>query len=237
MYEADGWLAKGPAGMKYIPVMVAEHEIPLIVSAWQMGIRDFDSDKALRAMVKMQTTPAQSVAGGFAGNRDLVPYMTYRYVPSDMGRFSNTLEYSFDDWTVGQFAKSLGKTNEQKMFSERGTWWRNAINPANGYAHLRESDGKFVADFDPFRSGANKQYVEGNSWQLSYFVPQDVPGLVEIMGEKAFVERLDGGFAASEPWRYNAPNDQYWDYPVVQGNQQSMHFAFLFNWANRAGGA
>jgi predicted alpha-1,2-mannosidase len=231
MYDADGWLAKGPAGMKYIPVMVAEHEIPLIVGAWQMGIRDFDADKALRAMVKMQTTPAGPVATGFAGNRDLVSYMTYRYVPSDMGRFSNTLEYSFDDWTVGQFAKALGKTAEQKIFSERGTWWRNAINPANGYAHLRESNGKFTEDFDPFRSGANQQYVEGNSWQLSYFVPQDVPGLIEIMGEKAFVERLDWGFTASEPWRYNAPNDQYWDYPVVQGNQQSMHFAFLFNWA------
>lgn len=232
MYDSDGWLAKGPAGMKYIPVMVAEHEIPLLVSAWQMGIRDFDADKALEAMVKMQTTPARHVAGGFAGNRDLVPYMTYRYVPSDMGRFSNTLEYSYDDWTVGQFAKALGKEKEYKMFNERGSWWRNAINPENGYAHLRESDGRFVEDFDPFRSGANHHYVEGNAWQLSYFVPQDVPGLIEIMGEKPFVERLDWGFTASEPWRYNAPNDQYWDYPVVQGNQQSMHFAFLFNWAN-----
>jgi predicted alpha-1,2-mannosidase len=233
MYDADGWLAKGPAGMKYIPVMVAEHEIPLIVGAWQMGIRDFDADKALRAMVKMQTTPAQPVATGFAGNRDLDHYLKYKYVPSDLGRFSNTLEYSFDDWAVGQFAEALGREDERKVFAERGTWWRNAINPANGYAHLRESSGKFTENFDPFRSGANRQYVEGNSWQLSYFVPQDVPGLIDIMGVDAFVERLDWGFEASEPWRYNAPNDQYWDYPVVQGNQQSMHFAFLFNFAGR----
>ncbi len=173
------------------------------------------------------------MAGGFAGNRDLISYLTFRYVPSDMGRFSNTLEYSYDDWTVGQFAKALGKDKEYKIFSERGNWWRNAINPANGYAHMRESNGKFTENFDPFRSGANHQYVEGNAWQLSYFVPQDVPGLISIMGEESFVERLDWGFTASEPWRYNAPNDQYWDFPVVQGNQQSMHFAFLFNWANR----
>jgi predicted alpha-1,2-mannosidase len=233
MYDADGWLAKGPAGMKYIPVMVAEHEIPLIVGAYQMGIRDFDAEKALKAAVKMQTTPATHVAGGFAGNRDLISYLTFRYVPSDMGRFSNTLEYSYDDWTVGQFAKALGKEKEYKIFSERGNWWRNAINPENGYAHMRESNGKFTENFDPFRSGANHQYVEGNAWQLSYFVPQDVPGLISIMGEDSFVDRLDWGFTASEPWRYNAPNDQYWDFPVVQGNQQSMHFAFLFNWANR----
>ncbi|MDR2232722.1 MAG: GH92 family glycosyl hydrolase, partial [Tannerella sp.] len=232
MYDADGWLAKGPAGMKYIPVMVAEHEIPLIVSAYQMGIRDFDTDKALKALIKMQTTPATSVANGFAGNRDLVSYLKYKYVPSDLGRFSNTLEYSFDDWTVGQFAKALGKEDVYKTFNERGYWWKNAINSQNGYAHMRTSSGDFVEDFDPFRSGANRQYVEGNAWQLSYFVPQDVPALVDILGEKDFVERLDWGFTASEPWRYNAPNDQYWDYPVVQGNQQSMHFAFLLNWAN-----
>ncbi len=232
MYDADGWLAKGPAGMKYIPVMVAEHEIPLMVSAYQMGIRDFDANKALDAMVKMQTTPAQPVASGFAGNRDLVSYMKYKYVPSNLGRFSNTLEYSYDDWTVSQLAKALDKTAVYKTFEDRGNWWKNAINPANGYAHLRDSTGQFVPKFDPFRSGANQQYVEGNAWQLSYFVPQDVPGLAKILGEKDFVERLDWGFTASEPWRYNAPNDQYWDYPVVQGNQQSMHFAFLFNWVN-----
>ncbi|GHV31124.1 hypothetical protein FACS1894177_04990 [Bacteroidia bacterium] len=233
MYDVNGWLAKGPAGMKYIPVMVAEHEIPLIVGAYQMGIRDFDADKAFEAVKKMQTTPATSVAGGFAGNRDLVSYLKYHYVPSDLGRFSNTLEYSFDDWTVSQFAKALGKEADYKTFSERGEWWRNAINPENGYAHLRGSDGKFVEAFDPFHSGANEQYVEGNAWQLSYFVPQDVPAVAKILGEKNFIDRLNWGFTASEPWRYNAPNDQYWDFPVVQGNQQSMHFAFLFNWVGR----
>ncbi|MBZ0255807.1 glycoside hydrolase family 92 protein, partial [bacterium] len=57
MYDAGGWLAKGPAGMEYIPVMVAEHEIPLIVSAYQMGIHGFDAEKAFEAVKKMQTTP------------------------------------------------------------------------------------------------------------------------------------------------------------------------------------
>ncbi|MBT1685877.1 GH92 family glycosyl hydrolase [Dawidia soli] len=230
MYDVSGWLAKGPAGMEYIPVMVAEHEIPLMVSAYQMGVRDFDAEKAFQAMKKMQTTPAGPVAGGFAGNRDLVSYMKYKYVPSDLGRFSNSLEYSYDDWTVAQFAKALGKDADYKVFAERGEWWRNAFNPKNGYAQLRDSKGVFTEPFDPFQSGRNHHYVEGNSWQLSFFVPQDVPALAGVVGQKAFVDRLNWGFVASEPWRYNAPNDQYWDYPVVQGNQQSMHFAFLFNW-------
>lgn len=233
MYDACGWLAKGPAGMKYIPVMVAEHEIPLMVSTYQMGIHDFDVEKLFEAIKKMQTTPATHVAGGFAGNRDLIPYLKYHYVPMEKGRFSNTLEYSFDDWTVGQMAKALGRYSDYATFNDRGYWWKNAINPDNGYAHLRDTTGCFIPDFDAFHTGSNKHYVEGNAWQLSYFVPQDVPALIEIMGEDSFVDRLNWGFEASEPWRYNAPNDQYWDYPVVQGNQQSMHFAFLFNWAKR----
>ncbi|TYP94695.1 putative alpha-1,2-mannosidase [Sphingobacterium allocomposti] len=233
MYDANGWLAKGPAGMEYIPVMVAEHEIPLIVGAYQMGIRDYDVDKAFEAVKKMQTTMPAVVAGGFAGNRDLATYLKHQYVPYDEGRFSNSLEYSFDDWTVGQFAKALGKTEDYAVFNKRGQWWKNAIDPETGYARMRDSKGNWLADFDPFKLGANKHYVEGNAWQLTFFVPQDVVGLAELIGRDKMLDRLEWGFEESNKWRYNGPNDQYWDYPVVQGNQQSMHFAYLFNWLGK----
>lgn len=231
MYDANGWLAKGPAGMEYIPVMVAEHEIPLLVSTWQMGIRDYDVQKMYQAIKKMQTTPSRAVCGGYAGNRDLRPYLKHHYVPYDKGRFSNSLEYSFDDWSVGQLAKALHKTADYYTFNKRGYWWRNAIHPSSGFAHMKDSKGHWMPDFDAFRSGANEHYVEGNAWQLTFFVPQDVPALIDVIGQEAFVKRLGWGFSTSYPWRFNAPNDQYWDYPVMQGNQQSMHFAYLFNWA------
>ena len=230
MYDSDGWLAKGPAGMKYIPVMVAEHEIPLLVGAYQMGIRDFDASKVLEAACKMQTTPAQNVGSGFAGNRDLQSYLRYHFVPCDLGRFSNTLEYSYDDWTISQLALALGRQDIYETYSERGTWWKNAIDPETGFARMRYSDGHWEQGFDPFRSGANHHYVEGNAWQLTAFVPQDIPGLAEIIGRERFLDRIEKGFQTSETYRYNAPGEGYWDYPVVQGNQQSMQFAFLFNW-------
>lgn len=233
MYDANGWLAKGPAGMNYVPVMVAEHEIPLIVGAYQMGIRDFDAQKAFEAVHKMQTTPAQKVGLGFAGNRDLEPYLKYKYVPYDKGRFSNTLEYAYDDWTVSQFAKSLGKTALAEEFAVRSNYWKNVIDKETGYARLRHSDGTWMKDFDPFKSGANEHYVEGNAWQLTYFVPQDVTGLANAIGVDKFIDRLSWGFGESNKLRYNAPGDQYWDYPVIQGNQQSMHFAFLFNYVKK----
>ena len=185
MYDANGWLAKGPSGMKYIPVMVGEHEIPLLVSTYQMGIRNYDAEKMFRAIVKMQTTPAQRVANGFAGNRDLETYLQHQYVPADKGRFSNTLEYSYDDWTVSQLAKALGKEEYYRTFSNRGNWWKNAINPATGYAQMRYSNGEWEKNFDPFKSGANHHYVEGNAWQLTFFVPQNVPALTEIIGKSS----------------------------------------------------
>lgn len=233
MYDAGGWLAKGPAGMEYIPVMVAEHEIPLIVGAYQMGIRDYDVEKAFEAVYKMQTTPAERVGGGLAGNRDLVTYLKHHYVPYDQGRFSNSLEYSFDDWTVSQFAHALGKEKAYEEFKDRGGWWRNVIDPETGYARMKDSAGNWLPDFDPFKSGANHHYVEGNAWQLTFFVPQNIPALAEMIGKETFTERLEWGFEESNKWRFNGPNDQYWDYPVVQGNQQSMHFAFLFNWVEK----
>lgn len=233
MYDANGWLAKGPAGMEYIPVMVAEHEIPLIVGAYQMGIRDFDANKAFEAVYKMQTKSGEPVGNGFAGNRDLKTYLEHQYVPFNKGRFSNTLEYSFDDYAVSQFAKSLGKTAEYNEFIERAYWWKNAIDEEIGYARLKHSDGSWYSDFDPIKTGGNHQYVEGNAWQLTFFVPQDIPELASIIGEDEFVKRLDGGFDISRTWRYNAPNELYWDFPVTQGNQQSMHFSFMFNWVKK----
>ena len=125
--------------------------------------------------------------------------------------------------------QAMGKESDYRYFADRGEWWRNAINPETGYAHMRYADGRWEKDFDPFRSGANHHYVEGNAWQLTFFVPQNIPALAKVIGRDRMLERLKWVFTQSEPWRYNAPGEQYWDFPVVQGNQQSMHFTFLFN--------
>jgi len=233
MYDANGWLSNGGGGMKYIKVMVAEHEIPMMVAAYQMGVKNIDGKKMLEAGKKMQTTPPQRLAGGFVGNRDMVAFHKYKYVPWDAGVFSNTMEYSYDCWSVGQLAKTLGEQADYHTFNEYGYYWKNAINPESGYAHMRDSTGKWFEPFDPFSSGAHVEYIEGNAWQLTYFVPQDIPALIDIIGKKRFVDRLTWGFETSEPWRYNAPNEHYWNFPVVQGNQQSMHFSYLFNWAGK----
>ncbi|MCQ5209243.1 glycoside hydrolase family 92 protein, partial [Bacteroides thetaiotaomicron] len=45
-------------------------------------------------------------------------------------------------------------------------------------------------NFDPFKSGANHHYVERYAWQLTFFVPQNVPALTEFIGKELFIDRL-----------------------------------------------
>ena len=228
--DRGGWLPKGPTGIEYSAIMVAEHGIPLIVAAWQAGIRGFEPKKALEAMVHCQTTPGgPHPAGGRVGNADLVPYLKYGYVPMGMGRASNTLEYAYDDWCVSRMALALGKMKLYEEFRKRGENWRNLFDPGTGFMRPRRSDGRRLEKFDPFSPKGG--WVEGNPWQYTWFVPQNVGGLVKAMGRKRFVKRLDHGLRLSEKSGFNAPGDRFAQCPVNHGNQPSMHAAYLFDFA------
>jgi predicted alpha-1,2-mannosidase len=228
LYDKCGWLAKGPAGLQYLSIMVAEHEIPLVVAACQAGISGLDKEKVLAASVKMQTCPPQNTpGGGRVGNENLEAYLKYGYVPADgplHDRTSDTEEYAYDDWTVGQLALALGHEEVAEIFLKRSQNWRNAFDETNGYARPRKVDGSWVAPFDPFRTGG---FTEGNAWQYTWFVPQDVGGLVQAMGRERFISRLNEGFESCAPVRFNGGAHA----AVDQGNQPTMEVAWLFNWA------
>jgi len=237
LYDRGGWLPKGPSGLKYSGVMVAEHEIALIVGAYQKGIRNFDVEKAYEAMRKM--VMEQGIAhgcGGFAGNENLKVYMDLGYVPFEEGPVSNTLEYAYDDWCVAQMAKALGKTDDYEYFMKRSQNYRNVFDPSTGFTRPKSRTGEWKKDFDPMSRGPrqtnesvpwNKSYtdfVEGNAWQYTWFVPHDVPGLIELLGKDKFNTRLKDGFEKSGAQRYSS-------HYVHHGNQPNMQAAWLFNWS------
>jgi predicted alpha-1,2-mannosidase len=242
LYDKCGWLSKGPGGLKYISVMVAEHEIPLMVAACQHGIKGLDAGKVLEAALKMQTTLPQLYPGGGAvGNENLENYLKYGYVAEDgpvvqgpvKGEWrrawcSNTYEYAYDDWCVAQLALALGRKDTAGEFLKRSRSWRNVFDPETGFARPRKANGQWVTPFDPYRTPG---FVEGNAWQYTWFVPQDVPGLVEAMGRERFISRLTEAFEKSAPTRFNAAGERFADYPINQGNQPTMHAGWLFNWA------
>ncbi len=233
IYDRGGWLAKGPAGIEYSSIMVASHEIPLIVGTWQKGIRNFDAKKALKAMREIQTTPGRPhECGGYVGNRNLRSYMAKGYVPEDRGQVSNTLEYAYDDWCVSQMALALNKKKDYEYFAKRAQFYRNVFDPRTKFVRPKYNSGAWVSPFTPVIKAhgkednfGNRNYIEGNAWQYTWFVPHDVAGLIGLMGKEEFNKRLDEGFENSRP-------DFVSEY-VNHSNQPNMQAAWLFNYSGK----
>ncbi len=249
-YERGGWLPKGPTGIEYSSIMVASHEVALINSVFQKGIDDYDVEKAYEAIRHVQSTPGQAhECGGLVGNRNLKAYMKYGFVPhgegtkqhlfgtEEEGPVSNTLEYCYDDWNVAQMAKALGKMDDYQHFINRASNYRNVFDRELGYVRPRFADGSWApldgvfADKEHPGSWSGTGFIEGNSWQYTWFVPHDVHGLIDLMGRDEFNRRLEEGFVKSSKTNFNAEGDLYYNYPINHGNQPNMQAAYLFNYS------
>ena len=228
IYDRGGWLAKGPTGIEYSSIMVASHEIALIVAAYQQGIRGYDVEKAYKACRHIQTEPGRPhPGGGHVGNRQLKDYMALGYVPNPV---SNTLEYAYDDWCVAQFARALGKQADYKYFLKRSQNYKNVFDPKVGYTRPKDRSGNWVEKFSPF---SGRGFVEGNSWQFTWFAPHDVGGLVKLMGRDEFNRRLADGLEKSVANRFNATGDRMSSFPINHGNQPNMQSCWLFNYSHK----
>jgi predicted alpha-1,2-mannosidase len=151
-------------------------------------------------------------------------------MPLDSGSTSNTLEYAYDDWTVAQLAKALGKTDDYAVFTKRANNYRNIFDPETKYMRPRYMDGRWKENFNPLSTPG---YVEGNAWQYTFFVPHDVKGLIDLMGKDEFNKRLDDGFEKSRKANFNATGDRVEEYYINHGNQPNMQAAYLFNYSGK----
>ncbi len=247
-----GWLPKGPTGIEYSSIMVASHEIDLINSAYQAGIRNYDAEEAYEAVKHMQMVPGQAYpGGGLVGNRQLAPYMKLGYVPygkatrqfyfgdEKEGPTSNTLEYCFDDWNVAQFAKSLNKTGDYRYFMKRAHNYLNVFDSTQGYVRPKRANGQWVTAKSVFGDQARSDswkgtgFIEGNAWQYTWFVPHDVNAVVRLLGRDEFINRLDKGFEESRKTHFNASKDLFTQYPINHGNQPNMQAAYLFDFSGK----
>jgi predicted alpha-1,2-mannosidase len=224
MYDRGGWISEAPTGFEYAPIMDAQHHKALIVSSYMKGIRNFDVEKSWKAIKHDLTTPDEIPAsGGHVGSRSLKSYMKYGYVADEDGPTSNTLEYAYDDWTAAQFAKVLNKTEDYNYFTKRSESYRNIFDKETNYMRKKHQNGTFVKDFDPFYFGCaggwkGSGYMEGNAWLYSFFVPHNLPDLVNMMGKDLFNTRLEQGFAQNH---------------VDMGNQPNLQAPFLFNYSGK----
>jgi len=209
--------------------MTGYHSIPVIVDAYQKGIKGFDAEKAYTAM---KATMMQD-------ERGLNFYKKYGYIPYNLldESVTITLEYAYDDWCVAQMAKALGKTEDYQFFLNRSKAYQHLFDPKTGFMRGKYEDGKsWNEPFDPKHSNHREHtdYTEGNAWQHSWFVPQNVDDFISLHGSnEVFVKRLEQLFTeSSEITGSNVSADisgligQY-----AHGNEPSHHIAYMFNHA------
>jgi predicted alpha-1,2-mannosidase len=151
-------------------------------------------------------------------------------MPADSGATSNTLEYAYDDWCVSQLAKSMGKADDYKTFIKRAKNYENIFDPETKFMRPKYANGKWRDNFNPMSTPG---YVEGNSWQYTFFVPQNVKGLIDLMGKDEFNQRLNDGFEKSKDANFNATGDRMDEYYINHGNQPNMQAAYLFNYSGK----
>lgn len=209
--------------------MIGYHAVPVIADAYMKGIRGFDAQEALDAMV------ASASYGPYDG---IAQYMQLGYVPIDEEgeAASKTLEYAFDDWTIARMAGAMGRKDIAAQFETRAANWKHAFDPSTGFMRARKRDGSFREPFDPSASGYGTDYTEGNAWQYSWYVPQDVAGLAAAHGgEDRLLARLDAVFDAKvDPKIFEHMEDITgligW---YAHGNEPSHHVAYLYAYAGQ----
>ncbi len=242
IYDRGGWLPKGPTGIEYSGIMVASHQISLLTNAYHKGIRNYDVNKLYEAILKLQSNQGKfHEGGGYVGNRNLKSYMEKGYVPDEEGPVSNTLAYAYDDWTVGQMAKALGKEKDYKHFTKRAFNYKNVFDSNVGYMRRKKGDGTWVDNFNIYGDVAwlGSGFVEGNAWQYTFFVPHDVNGLINLVGKNEFNKRLNDGFETSAPHKFNSEHlgsnslEGMGVLPINHGNQPNIQAAYLFNYSGK----
>jgi len=237
LFDSTGWTSNGPTGVEMTGIMEVSHEIALIVAAYQKGVRGYDVARAYEAIRHTVTEQGRRLSpfSGLAGNERLDVYREKGYVPLDVDRVSRTLDYAFDDYCVAQMARALGHEEDYWRFRRRSESWKNLFHPDLKYIVPRDSQGRWMEGFDPF---SGRHFIEGNSWQYTWYVPHDVPGLVERMGPELFNRRLEEGFERSARHRFAAhafdrAQAEAIEAYVNHGNEANMQAAFLFNYSGR----
>ena len=223
-YDEGGIMPIWDLSGNYTGCMIGYHGVPVIADAYLKGIRGYDGEKALKAMIHSASRDKLGLAS----------YKSTGFIPveEESESVSKTLEYSYDDWTIAAMANAMGKTEIHQEFTKRAQSYKNLYNPETGFMQGRFRNTWF-GPFDPFE--VNFNYTEANAWQYSLYVPQDISGLMNMMGGKDKLEaHLDKLFSAQSMTSGRDQADitgligQY-----AHGNEPSHHMAYLYNFVNK----
>ena len=244
-YDEGGILPKWELASNETGTMIGYHAVSVIADAMMKKQCDFDVKKALEACIRSSvydTTGVTPMMDRQILNGKLMPVsIKYKnelgYIPCDKvgGSVSQGLEFAYNDWLIAQMMKEHNRKDLYDKYMELSRNYRNYFDPETKLMRGRLSDGSWITPFDPASVQRPSNYVEGNAWQWAWFVPQDVDGLMELVGgQKSFEAHLDTLFTTSSELTGdpNAAADvtgmigQY-----AHGNEPSHHIPYLYNYA------
>jgi predicted alpha-1,2-mannosidase len=217
-YSNDNWCMSG------------YHSVSVIADAIMKGVYTGDANEALNACVT--TARHQNYEG-------IGSYIDLGFIPAEKSGISvsNTLEYAYDDWCIAQIAKKLNKQDLYDEFIKRSDNWKNNYNSATGFMQPKLANGTFKDNFDALSTNG-QGFIEGNSWNYSFFVPHNPTELIAKMGGKsAFASRLDTLFSMHLPDSFFAETEDITREGIiggyVHGNEPAHHVAYFYNWTNQ----
>jgi predicted alpha-1,2-mannosidase len=223
-YEQGGRLPVWELASNETDCMIGYHSVSVIADAYMKGINGFDAEKAFKAMK----------ASAMEDRLGLKAYKQNGVITADdeSESVSRTLEYAYDDWCIAQMAQKLNKTEDYNLFMHRALSWRNVFDLQTGFMRARKN-GNWQHPFDPRE--VNNNFTEANSYQYSFYVPQDVEGMIQAYGGAVrFDKKLNKLFLTDSKTTGRDQSDitgligQY-----AQGNEPSHHMAYLFNYVGK----
>ncbi|MFD4790683.1 GH92 family glycosyl hydrolase [Streptomyces sp. NPDC058459] len=234
--EDGGWLPKWGYGPVETNIMTGDPVTPFLTTAFHLGLLKGFEDRAYRALRKNADGVPPAAYPGVGREAD-AEYLAHGYVPYIKGRpyakngdsdyhfgASATLEYALSDAMLAQMARALGHRDDAARYAARSRNYRDVFDPTTGFFRARDASGAFTGPADPAESVG---FHEGTSWQYQWLVPQDLPGLIGLIGGKEAADRrLDSFFAydrlLSDP---GATARQVW----VHGNAYDYYGAATYN--------
>lgn len=191
----------------YSGCMLGNPALSVLADAYLKGIRTYDVEKAYQYAVNTSHKFGNDMLG---------------YSPEPLS-ISHTLEYAYTDWCVAQLAKALGKEEDSKSFYEKGQAYHNVFDKEKEWFRPRNADGTWVAWSEDARTKEWYGCMEANAYQQGWFVPHDVPGMVELMGGRGKV------IADLTDFFNKTPSNMLWNEYFNHANEPVHFVPFLFN--------
>ena len=225
MYDSTGELPIWPLASGETGTMIGYHAVSVIADAYLKGIRGYDADKALEAMIRSSNI-----------NKKGSDYYTAQgYIPSNIKResVSCTLEYAYDDWAIARMAQAMGRDDVFGEYARRALNYVNVFDGSTCFFRGRQSDGNWSAPFEEFATG--RDYTEATPWHYRFFVPHDVNGLIQLFGSReAFIREMDRLFTLeSDEMQLDVSDVTGLMGQYAHGNEPSHHMAYLYNYVGQ----